>query len=129
MYIAPEQAQGDPNLDHRADIYALGILAYEMLTGHPPFSGRTPQEIMSAQARVLPAPLLSKRADVPPALANIVMQCLEKSPAKRPQSADEIVRVINDRGHTRGASRIPAWVPWVIAAVATAAAIAMAFRK
>src|SRR6185503_9359904 len=50
-YIAPEQAAGDPSLDHRADIYSMGVVAYEMVTGHPPFRGRTPQAIMAAHAR------------------------------------------------------------------------------
>src|SRR5215471_1542656 len=81
-YIAPEQASGDPSLDHRADIYALGVVAYEMITGHPPFRGRTPQAIMAAHAKEAPEPLTARRQDVPSDLARIVMKCLEKPPAE-----------------------------------------------
>jgi serine/threonine-protein kinase len=133
-YIAPEQASGDPSLDHRADIYALGVVAYEMITGHPPFHGRTPQQIMAAHARDLPEPIAAKRADVPPDLARMVMQCLAKTPSDRPRSAREIVRVISPTSTTNTEtrsplSRIPIWVPWALAAVSTATAIALAFNR
>src|SRR6185436_15468230 len=95
-YIAPEQAAGDPSLDHRADIYALGVVTYEMVTGHPPFRGRTPQAIMSAHARIAPDPVATKRADTPAHLAAIVMKCLEKPHTKRPQSALEIVTALTN---------------------------------
>ncbi len=133
-YIAPEQASGDPNLDHRADIYALGVVAYEMITGHPPFRGRTPQAVMAAHAREQPEPIESKRSDVPPHLSGIVMQCLEKNPADRPQSADEIVNVLTavrttGRYKTSRMSRIPVWIPWVIAAISTSVALGLAFWR
>jgi serine/threonine-protein kinase len=133
MYIAPEQAAGDPNLDHRADIYALGVLAYEMITGHPPFSGN-PQAVMAAHATHVPPSVSAKRPDIPAPLARVVMKCLAKRPEERPQSADDIVRAIRDSATTevrRGSplARIPAWVPWAVAAVSTAVAIALAFRR
>ena len=134
-YIAPEQAAGDPSLDHRADIYALGVVAYEMLTSHPPFAGRTPQAIMAAHAHEPPPPVTGKRPDVPPRLANIVMRCLAKSPSQRPNSAEEIVRVLGAPPDTRAGpgrvllQRIPSWVPWVLAGISTTAAVLLALRR
>jgi serine/threonine-protein kinase len=95
QYMAPEQAAADPNADARVDIYALGIVAYEMLVGSPPFHGRTPQALLAAQLTELPPPLSSRRYDVPVALSDLVMKCLEKDPADRPRSAGDIVRVLD----------------------------------
>ena len=89
-YISPEQAAGDPNVDHRADIYSLGCMAYELLTGQPPFAGRSPQRTLAAHLTETPRPIEELRPDVPPALAALVMRCLEKEPSARPQSAAEI---------------------------------------
>jgi tetratricopeptide (TPR) repeat protein/TolB-like protein len=86
-YMAPEQAAGDPTVDHRADIYALGCLAYEALGGRPPFTGTTPQQILAAQISRAPAPLASVRADLPGAVGDAVMRCLAKLPAERFDSA------------------------------------------
>jgi len=94
QYMAPEQAAADPGADHRVDIYALGIVAYEMLTGSPPFHGRTPQGLLTAQLTELPTPIASRRYDVPVGVANLVMQCLEKNPADRPRSAVDVARVL-----------------------------------
>ncbi len=95
-YMAPEQVAADPNTDHRADLYSLGIVAYEMLVGAPPFQGRTPQALLAAQLTEPPAPLATRRYDVPQALAAIIMKCLEKDAAHRPRSADEVVRALDD---------------------------------
>ncbi len=89
-YMAPEQAAADPNTDHRADIYAVGALAYEMLTGRQPFVGTSPQAVLAAQVTQAPEPVTQHRGTVPPALAALVMKCLEKKPADRFQSADEV---------------------------------------
>ena len=94
QYMAPEQAAADPNADHRVDIYAMGIVAYEMLVGSPPFHGRTPQALLAAQLTELPPPLSSRRYDVPVAFNELVMQCLEKDPADRPKSAQDMVRIL-----------------------------------
>ena len=75
-YMAPEQATADPNTDHRADIYAVGVIAYELLTGRPPFSGITPQAVLAAHVTQAPAPVSHGRATGPPALAELVMRCL-----------------------------------------------------
>jgi serine/threonine-protein kinase len=89
-YMAPEQAAADPTIDHRADIYALGCVAYEMLTGKPPFTGRPAQKILAAQATERPAPVSKLRPEVSPALEMIVMRCLEKNPANRWPDADAL---------------------------------------
>ncbi len=89
-YMAPEQVAGDPDVDHRADIYALGCMAYELLTGQTPFADRTPQRVLAAHLSETPRPVSELRPDVPPALAELTMHCLAKDPAERPQSAAEI---------------------------------------
>ena len=97
-YMAPEQAAGDPHTDQRADIYALGVLGYEMLAGRPPFLGASPQAIVAAQLTQAPPPLTHARTSVPPALASLIMRCLEKRPADRPQSAEELVHALEALG-------------------------------
>ncbi|MBC7896740.1 MAG: serine/threonine protein kinase, partial [Cytophagaceae bacterium] len=95
-YMAPEQAAADPTVDHRADIYALGILGYEMLAGAPPFHGRSPQALLAAQMTEKPTPLNARRYDVPKALNDLLMVCLAKEPAKRPDSAAGLLRALED---------------------------------
>src|SRR5205807_1155941 len=89
-YMAPEQAAADPHVDHRADLYALGIIAYEMLTGRPPFTAATPQATLAAQVTKKPEPVTTHREAIPPALNALVMRCLEKHPADRWQTAGEV---------------------------------------
>jgi serine/threonine-protein kinase len=93
-YMAPEQAAGDPATDHRADIYAFGVMAYEMLAGHVPFAGRSAQAMLAAHAVEAPVPIASLRPGTPPRLAELVMRCVEKRPADRPQSATEILHAL-----------------------------------
>ena len=68
-YMAPEQALADPGVDHRADLYALGVIAYEVLAGSHPFAGRTQQALVAAHATEAPESLGRRRASVPPELA------------------------------------------------------------
>ncbi len=89
-YMAPEQATADPHVDHRADIYALGVLGYELLTGGTPFSGNA-QAVLAAQVTQAPPPVTTRRPAVPAPLAELVARCLAKRPADRWQSAQEIV--------------------------------------
>ena len=91
-YMAPEQAAGDPKVDHRADLYALGVLWYEMLAGANPFAGLTPQQQIAAHFTRVIEPLDALRPAVPRAIAEIVARCLEKRPADRWQHASEITR-------------------------------------
>jgi serine/threonine-protein kinase len=91
-YIAPEQALGDPSTDHRADIYSLGCVAYELLTGVPPFHGRTVQQMVVAHVHETPPPVESLRPETPEQLATLVSRCLSKDPSARPQSAGEILQ-------------------------------------
>ena len=102
-YMAPEQVAGDPKVDHRADLYAWGCLAYELFSGAPPFVRDTPQRVLAAHLAEDPAPLAVRRADLPSSLANLVMRCLAKDPAQRPASADEILRDL-DAVFTPGAA-------------------------
>jgi tRNA A-37 threonylcarbamoyl transferase component Bud32/tetratricopeptide (TPR) repeat protein len=94
-YMSPEQATADPQTDYRADIYAFGVLAYEILTGQPPFAGRTPQGMLAAHVTEAPENIVKRRANIPPALAALVMRCLEKRAADRPQTAQEIVHALD----------------------------------
>ncbi|MFL5630601.1 MAG: protein kinase domain-containing protein [Gemmatimonadaceae bacterium] len=89
-YMAPEQASGDPTTDQRADIYALGVVAYELLAGMTPFFGPSPQQILTAHIMAVPAPISRYRPNVPPALAAVIMRCLEKKKADRFQTAKEL---------------------------------------
>ncbi|MDX1577434.1 MAG: serine/threonine-protein kinase, partial [Gemmatimonadota bacterium] len=89
-YMSPEQAAGDPKLSHRADLYSLGVLGYEMLAGRPPFTGDTPQEILAAKLTSAAPDLLEFRSDTPTWLAGMIMQCLERDPARRPRTAGAV---------------------------------------
>ena len=91
-YMAPEQAAGDPQVDHRADLYAWGVLAYELLAGVHPFAGRaTAQVLLAAQLSETPEPLSRCAPGLTPTLTALVMRCLEKDRRRRPQSAREIL--------------------------------------
>jgi eukaryotic-like serine/threonine-protein kinase len=100
QYMSPEQAMGDTNIDHRADIYALGLLGYEMLAGRPPFDATTPQGILAAQVMEQPADIQQVRPGTPPILGDAIMRCLAKDPADRWQSADEIIARLETIGAT-----------------------------
>lgn len=94
-YMAPEQALGDPATDSRADIYAFGCVAYELLAGEPPFHGRPIHRMLVAHISEQPADVAPLRPDCPPSLAAFVMRCLEKEPDHRPQSALEVLPALD----------------------------------
>jgi len=90
-YMAPEQAMADPHVDHRADIYAWGVVAYELLAGRPPFDRATPQAMLAAHLTEAVEPVTKYRGSISPGLATLVMRALEKRPADRWQHADELI--------------------------------------
>ena len=93
-YMAPEQATADPSTDHRADIYSAGLVMYEMLAGHGPFPGLASSQLAAAHATRAPEQIRLARPAVPEPLAALVMRCLEKLPADRPQTADEVLTAL-----------------------------------
>ncbi len=90
-YMAPEQAAAEPNVDHRADIYAFGAMAYEMLAGRPPFTGMSAQAVLAAHVTQTPDQVTGLRPAIPEALGGLVMRCLEKRPSDRWQTAEELI--------------------------------------
>jgi TolB-like protein/tetratricopeptide (TPR) repeat protein len=111
-YMAPEQAAGDPGLDHRADLYAVGILAYELLTTRRPFVGSSIQELLVAQAVETPIPLQQLCPGVPAGLAVLVMRCLEKRPEDRFTDAHELLAALEQLpSGTLGTPPLPGRAP------------------
>jgi eukaryotic-like serine/threonine-protein kinase len=96
MYMAPEQAASDPATDQRADIYAWGIVAYELISGKHPFAERTsPQAILTAQMSDTPPPITATNSRVPRSIADLVLRCLSKTAAMRPASGTELLAALD----------------------------------
>ncbi|HTG83330.1 MAG TPA: protein kinase, partial [Gemmatimonadales bacterium] len=91
LYMSPEQAAADPQVDHRADIYSLGVLGYEMLTGAPPFQGLSAQQVLAAKVTQEADAVAVRRPAVPPRLNEIITKCLERRPADRYPNAEELL--------------------------------------
>ena len=136
-YMAPEQIAGDADVDRRADIYSTGVLAYELLAGRLPFEGETRREILTAHLDEVPSPVSTYRADVPAALEELVMRCLEKKKEDRWQSADEMMQRLEtlsadltrptrrELARSRGRRRAAI----AVGVLASAALIAVALRR
>jgi serine/threonine protein kinase len=96
-YLSPEQASGEPS-DHRADIYALGVMVYEMLAGSPPFTGLNPAAVLMKRLSGAPRPIKDLRPDTPDLLVELIDACLVTDPTQRLGDAGDIVRALT--GHS-----------------------------
>lgn len=112
-YMAPEQAVGDPAVDHRVDLYALGVVAYELLTGGTPFVATNPYEFLAAHLTATPVPIRERRPDIPEPMAALVMRLLAKRPEDRPQSASEVIAELDrlSAGTVHGSRHRLPWKP------------------
>src|SRR5215218_6539284 len=117
-YMSPEQAMGEREITARSDVYALGCVLYEMLTGDPPFGGSTAQAIVARVLTEAPRPILPQRHTIPPAIETAVLTALEKLPADRFGSAAQFSEALAGRGSTPAART--AVMPAASAIVATA---------
>jgi eukaryotic-like serine/threonine-protein kinase len=97
-YMSPEQAAGDRQIDGRSDLYSLGVVAYQMLVGEPPFVANSTPAMLVKHISERPTPVTQRRSDVPQDLSRAVMMCLEKDPAMRFPSAGSLVTAL-DTGH------------------------------
>ncbi|HEX5386844.1 MAG TPA: protein kinase [Gemmatimonadales bacterium] len=118
-YMAPEQVVADTNCDHRVDLYAFGMMGYEMIAGQHPFGGRPPRSLLAAQVMEVPPPLGSVCPETPSELAELIGRCLAKEPADRPQSAAGIMAAL-DRVDAAGRSARSIRPPGVRSAVGPA---------
>ncbi len=103
MYMSPEQAAADPATDQRADIYAWGVVAYELISGKHPFAGMTssPQALLTAQMSDTPRALTATNSKLPRPIADLVMRCLSKTAAMRPATGTELLAAIDNPSTTR----------------------------
>ncbi|MDB4917089.1 MAG: protein kinase [Gemmatimonadetes bacterium] len=137
-YMSPEQAAADPNIDNRSDIYAWGVMAYEMFSGATPFAGHTPQAMLAAQVSEPVPPLRFLRPVKNAALGALIARCLAKDPNDRPQSAAELIGSLDaviaprqSHAQTQVADGLPQkrWPLVVVAVVLLLAVTAFVVRK
>ena len=145
-YMAPEQAAADPHLDHRVDIYAVGALGYELLTGRPPFVGHSAQQVLAAHMTQEPDPVDRYRPGTPRRLCEVVMRCLAKRPADRWQRAEDLLEALeplavsspsitpveNQPASMRAGPprQFPRWAAWLAGgALVAAGALALSLRQ
>jgi eukaryotic-like serine/threonine-protein kinase len=140
-YMSPEQARGE-KVDHRTDIFSMGVMLYEMLAGRRPFEGATASDVMAAVLTNEPVPLVEIAPEVPVTLWRIVRRCLEKEPERRFQSAGDLAFALDVLKTSSGSSpsvndsteariAVPllsspgkGWKRWVLATAATALTLA-----
>ena len=123
-YMSPEQTQGK-TVDARSDIFSLGIIFYETLTGRRPFTGETPAEVLSSINKDAPPPVTESRPQVPRALSRIVQRCLVKDPTRRAQSALDVRNELEELKAELGSGELQEGAPpvgssvnkWLLAAV------------
>jgi eukaryotic-like serine/threonine-protein kinase len=116
-YMSPEQAMGEREITARSDVYSLGAMLYEMLTGDPPFTGSTAQAVVARVVTESPRPMLPQRHTIPPHVEAAVLTALEKLPADRFATAAEFAEALGDSGRTLARTRVsaafaPAAGPW-----------------
>jgi serine/threonine protein kinase len=106
-YMSPEQCAGDKEVDGRSDLYSLGVVAYHMLAGSPPFAISSNAGMLVKHLSERPVPVQQRRPDTPPALANVVMRLLEKDPADRFPTAAALLGSLDSRETSPAAASIP----------------------
>jgi len=136
QYMSPEQAAGEQTVDPRTDVYALGVVLYEMLAGQAPFTGPSAQAIFARVMAEEPGPLVLRRKTVPPHVDAAVARALEKLPADRWQTAAQFAEALTEAGASRwaGSRKLPAalgWsaIPWALAAVLLLALVWVGLRN
>jgi dienelactone hydrolase len=131
-YMAPEQAAGERGVDQRSDVYAVGALLYEMLSGTAPFAGSWQQIVMEKMAKDAPS-LASRWPDAPAPLARLVARCLARDPAARPATAEELLHELHALAapppSTRGRGRLVALGVVAIAAISVATGLYLRERR
>jgi TolB-like protein/Tfp pilus assembly protein PilF len=120
-YTAPEQALGDRDTDQRADIYSFGCMAYELVTGKVPFDARSREEFVAAHRFAAPGPIGELRENVPPSLTSLIMRCLQKQPAARPQTAEALVAALEEVPMRTSRSHVS--IAWYLAIAAMSVAV------
>ncbi len=129
VYMSPEQATGSRDLDARSDLYAVGCVLYEMLAGHPPFLGTTPQEILRRHVMDPVPPLRSARSEIPESLERAIAKSLAKAPADRWSSAQQFAEALRKTGVVSRPRRVRVGLGAAALVAVAAAAAFIASRR
>ncbi len=139
QYMSPEQASGEPNIDHRSDQYSLAVVAYQMLAGRAPFDGETARAIIAKQLLDPAPPLASLVEDLPLHIAAALHRAMQKNAKYRFDSIKDFAAALKNPGYVGPISeptpappppkRPPKWAPWIAAAVATVVLVAVAVTQ
>lgn len=124
-YMAPEQAKGSPEVGERSDLYGLGVVLYEMVTGRKPFEGESLFAVLSAHAAEAPEPPIDREPSVPQTLSDAILRALEKRPEDRFESAEQFQKALAKQDLERPAQR--AWLRRRAVRIGAAGAVALLF--